>query len=200
VLEAITSLLIATTLLLGSPGPVPLALAASSGAFGVRQSIPFLIGVLSGLAVAISLGSAGILALFAAYPGSRLVVGILGALYICYVAFKIASAPILSAQEKRDGLAPTFRDGFMLNLLNPKAYAAFVALFSKFMLPLSSDLTSAAATALVIFCVAIAVDGVWLALGKVLTPVFESANYGRPIRVGFGLMMVIAVFLAFRST
>ncbi len=198
--EAIGSLVVATAALLGSPGPVPIALAATGGSYGFRQGVPFLIGVLAGLAVAICLGSVGILALFSSYPSSRLIVGVLGALYICYVAIKIATAPIVATGAEDGAVPPTFRDGFILNLLNPKAYAAFVALFSQFLLPLSSNLASTVATAIVAFSIAIVVDVIWLAVGKALTPVFESERFGRGVRVGFALMMVVAVLLAFRSS
>ena len=94
--EAFISLIVATTLLLGSPGPVPLALAATGAVFGFRAGLPFLIGILAGLAVAITLGSAGLAALFETAPSSRIFVQAIGAVYIGYVAVKIATAPTLT--------------------------------------------------------------------------------------------------------
>lgn len=41
-LESIVSLIAATGLLLGSPGPAPLALAATGATFGIRRGAPFL--------------------------------------------------------------------------------------------------------------------------------------------------------------
>ena len=195
-LEALGMLILATALLLGSPGPVPLALAAVGAVFGSARGVPFLLGILSGLAVAITLGSLGINALFNAFPQARFVVSALGGAYICYIAFKIASAPIVSADKARGAEPPTFRDGFIMNLLNPKAYAAFVALFSQFLLPLDGGTTSAAATAAVAFAVAIIVDVMWLVLGGLLAPVFESPRFARPVRIAFGAMMVTAVLIA----
>ena len=198
-LEALTSLVIATALLLGSPGPAPLALAATGAVFGFRGGMPFLFGILSGLAVAMVLGSAGIAVLFEAAPSSRFFVQICGGLYICYVALKIATAPVLAAQDNLSESAPLFRDGFILNLLNPKAYAAFLALFSQFLLPLSNNLASTTATAVVVYGVAIIVDVVWMALGGLLRPIFEAPKLARITRVTFGLLMVIAVIIAFVS-
>ena len=196
-IEALGSLTLATALLLGSPGPVPLALAATGATYGIRRGIAFLVGILTGLAVAITLGSIGIATLFNTFPPSRYLVGVAGALYICYIAIKIATAPILTEQDELEAQAPTFRDGFILNILNPKAYAAFVALFSQFLLPFSTELISTAVTALVAFGVAILVDGAWLILGGVLTPLFRSPLLARPIRVLFGVVMVAAVIFAF---
>ena len=196
-LEAIIALVVATTFLLGSPGPVPLALAAVGAVFGFRAGVPFLIGILVGLAVAISLGSAGLAVLFETVPSSRIVVQTIGALYICYIAFKIATAPILTANDAKNESIPRFRDGLILNLLNPKAYAAFLALFSQFLLPFSSSFMKTTATAVVAFVVAIIVDTIWLALGSAFRPVFESPKLARPVRVTFGVLMVIAVAAVF---
>lgn len=198
-IEAFVSLVVATTLLLGSPGPVPIALAATGAVFGFRAGIPFLIGILSGLAVAISLGSAGLAVLFESAPLSRIVVQICGASYICYIAFKIATAPILTSRDSTSESLPKFRDGFILNLLNPKAYAAFIALFSQFLLPLSSNFAKTATTAVVVFSVAIVVDTIWLAMGGALRPVFESPKFARPVRAVFGALMVVAVLTMFPS-
>lgn len=86
-----------------SPSP---AFAATGAVFGFRGGTPFLIGILSGLAVAIVLGSVGITALFAAFPSSRLVAQICGGLYIFYLAWKIATAPVLSTQGNQSVSAP----------------------------------------------------------------------------------------------
>ena len=59
--------------------------------------------------------------------------------YICYLVWKIATAPVLDIQSASPGDSPGLRDGFILNLINPKAYAAFLSLFSQFLLlPLMS--------------------------------------------------------------
>lgn len=197
-LDALGSLLLAATLLLGSPGPATISLAATGAVFGIRGGLPFLWGILSGVAVVMVLGAAGVVALFSAYPSSRLTVSIIGALYICYVAFKIASAPLLSRNHDADVLAPTFRDGFILNLLNVKAYAAFVALFSQFALPFSTTFVSTLMTAVVAFAVVTIVDAIWLVIGRFLTPVFESPTFARPTRILFGLLVVLSLILTLR--
>jgi len=44
--ESVLALIIATSVLLGSPGPAPLALAATSATFGIKNSLPFYFGIL----------------------------------------------------------------------------------------------------------------------------------------------------------
>ncbi|WNZ56606.1 LysE family translocator [Microbulbifer sp. MKSA007] len=196
-LEALFSLIAATALLLGSPGPAPLALAASGATFGVRKSSGFLIGILLGLSVAIVGATAGIAALLAAWPEARLAVQLCGALYIGYIAIKIATAPVLEQGESATAQPPSLLDGFIFNLLNPKAYAAFLAIFSQFLLPIEESGLSYLATGLVCLLVAAAVDFIWLCLGGSLRPVFHKPRQARIIRVSFAVLMVAAVLAVF---
>ncbi len=128
-IEALLTLLSTTALLLGSPGPAPLALAATGATFGYKKSIPFLLGILSGLAVAIFCASIGLATLFVTFPTMKLICQLAGAGYILFIAYKIATAPTSIADAPIN--PPNFKDGFILNLLNPKAYAAFLAIFSQ---------------------------------------------------------------------
>lgn len=49
---------------------------------------------------------------------------------------------------------------------------------------------------MLIFAVATIVDVIWLALGGVLRPVFESPKSARVMRVMFAILMVLAVIVA----
>lgn len=191
--ESLVSLVVATALLLGSPGPAPLALAATGATYGVKKGAPFLVGILCGLAIAIVGASVGIATLFNAFPGVKVTVQVMGALYIVYVAQKIARAPVLNTGVASPEIPPRLIDGFILNLLNPKAYAAFLALFSQFLLPSHSEFSSFLITGIVCFLVAVLVDVAWLVLGSALRPVFETPRSARVMRVSFAVLMVAAV-------
>ncbi len=196
-IDALVSLIIASFLLLGSPGPTPLALAAVGAAFGFRDGTPFLFGILVGLAAVVSLGAAGMSAFFEAFPNSRFFVQLCGGLYICYIAFKVAIAPVSAGEQALAGAAPSFKDGVIFNLLNPKAYAVLLALYSQFGLPFQNEAIATFATGLVVYATGIVIDVVWLSLGGVLRPVFSAPLAARIVRVFFALAMVAAVIYTF---
>ena len=193
-LEAWISLVLTSLLLLGSPGPAPLALAAVGATAGVRKGIPFLLGILSGLAVAIIFAAVGLATLFDHYPYAKLICEVLGALYILFVAYKIASAPPLNNSD--DVALPDYKDGFILNLLNPKAYAAFLAVFAQFLLPYNSEVTSYLFTGIGCFLVATIVDAVWLVAGGLMRPYLGDPKKLRLIRITFAVTMVVMVMYA----
>ena len=193
--EPVISLIVATGLLLGSPGPAPLALAATGATYGIRKGIPFLIGILFGLSFAIVGASVGLAALFSAFPNLQIVCQLIGAAYIVYIAYKIATAPTISNDISH--CAPQFKDGFILNLLNPKAYAAFLAIFTQFLLPFSDIWLSYTATGLTCLFVATVVDILWLCFGGLLKPIFKHPLHARVVRITFAVLMISAVIYAF---
>ena len=190
--EELITLISIVALLLGSPGPAPLALAAVGASFGVKKGTPFLLGILSGLTVALIGAAFGLYALFVLHPAAKIIVQIAGGLYILYVAIKIATAPVAITGEAQSKI-PSFADGFILNLLNPKAYAAFFAIFSQFLLPIENRALAFFVTGAVCMLVAIVVDGIWLVLGGVIRPVFSNPVQARLLRIAFAVLMVVAV-------
>lgn len=191
--EALASLILTTTLLLGSPGPATLALAATGATSGFRRGTPFLFGILCGLSVAIVGAAIGLATLFANFSGIRIAAQVLGALYIVYIAIKIATAPVIDTEDQGRQSAAKFRDGFILNLLNVKAYAAFLAIFSQFLLPFEQALTAYFFTGVVCILVATVVDIIWLWLGSAISPLFSQPRAARVLRIIFAILMVAAV-------
>lgn len=190
--EALLTLITAVALLLGSPGPAPLALAAVGASYGVRRGLPFLFGLVIGLVVVMIGAIIGLATLLSIYPTAKIVLQIIGGFYILYVAFKVASAPIVE-DSMIQAKAPSFTDGLILNLLNPKAYAALFAIFSQFTLPMESNELSLFSTGVVCIVVVIVVDGVWLALGGVIKPIFKKPVQARILRITFAILMIITV-------
>lgn len=192
--ESLIALISALLLLLGTPGPATLGLAAIGATFGVRGGLSFLGGILVGLCITIAGAAAGLAALLAAYPSLRITLQFIGGAYVCYLAYKIATAPVANNPANIDpGKAPRFRDGVILNVLNPKAYASLLAIFTSFLLPLEPSQLALATTAIVCLAVGIVVDIAWLAFGNAIAPLFRRPRAARALRINFAVLMVAAV-------
>ncbi len=190
--EAIFALVVASGLLLGSPGPATLSLAAVGGSWGVSRGLPYLAGLLLGLLCAMAGAVFGVAAVFVQWPQIRWLVQLLGAAYLVYIAVRIATAPVLAAGASAQRPVPSLRDGLILNLLNPKAYAAFFVLFSQFLLPFENLRIGYVVTACIVFAAGVAVDTAWLAIGSTIRPIFTHPHSARATRVIFGLAIVAA--------
>ena len=189
--EALITLIIATSVLLGSPGPATLSLAAVGATFGVSKGLPYLTGILLGLLFAMAGAIFGVATIFTRWPEAKLITQLLGAAYLLYVSYRIATAPVLVAGDDEQTKIPGLRDGFILNLLNPKAYAAFFVLFSQFLIPISGIAIQYTLTYIVIFVVAVIVDSIWLVIGSGIRSIFANETWARAVRVLFALSIVI---------
>ena len=198
IMESLVALTMISVALLGSPGPVPIALAGAGASFGVRKGIPFLIGIIFGLSFVVIASVAGITALISKSEIIANTLFIFSISYLGYVAWKIANSPINSTTEKTR--IPTGRDGFILNLTNPKAYAAITAILSSFSLSIEPLSLALVTTGGVILAVALFVDTFWLIAGSALSPLFSNARFGRPLRILFALTMIIVVAFSVWST
>ena len=177
-----------------------MSLAAVGASVGFTNGIPYLAGILAGLVCAMGGAVLGVAAIFVQWPQARLVVQIVGAIYLAYVSYKIAFAPINTSGSSETDKLPNFRDGLILNVLNPKLYAGFFVLFSQFLLPIDAALLQYLATGGVMLLIAIAVDAIWLAAGSSIQAVFAHPRFARPIRILFGASIIIATIWALRPT
>ena len=105
-----------------TPGPNNLMLMASGANFGMRRTVPHLLGVSTGFGVMATLIGLGLIGLFDAVPGSYLALKLASVAYMLWLAWKIAhaAAPIADAGG---GRPLTFLQAAAFQWVNPKAWA-----------------------------------------------------------------------------
>jgi threonine/homoserine/homoserine lactone efflux protein len=194
-MENLPSFILAGIALTGSPGPNTLGLAGASAAYGLRGSLMLLGGAIVGVYAVILATATGLTGLVLAQPGVAPVVSAAAALYMLYLAYRIATAP--PAVKAADGSAPGFGFGLFLGLGNPKAYAAMAALYSGFTLVANDPVADAVAKTAVLAPMIVAVDVVWLLVGSALTRASQRPAVHRAINVAFAVLLVASVALTF---
>ena len=196
-LDPLVALMAATALLLGSPGPVPVALAATGTSFGVRKSTPFLLGIISGLALVLCATLFGLSILLKQLPAVTVTLQILSCVYLLYIAYKIGTAS--SSIQRRAENVPGYKTGVIFNIINPKAYAAMLTLLSQPQLASDGSTSMLLIASVCILVVGLLVDTLWLVLGSALQPIFNKGHQQRVIRMIFAfLISFIALYGLFR--
>lgn len=191
-LETLAPFLFTAFALAGSPGPNTLSLAAVGAAFGRADGLRYMIGLCFGMALVIAITASGISGLLLAIPGAAPVVTIVAAAYFIYLAYRIATAPVL--KEVPDATkAPRWYEGVMLSLVNPKAYASMAALFSGFILVGGMVLLDTALKAALAILVILVVNTAWLHAGAALTPFLRDPRIGRRINIAFAIALLLSV-------
>ncbi len=125
----LAALLLASTVVMGSPGPSTISLTAVGASFGIRRSLPYAAGLIAGTVAVLLAVAAGVVALVTSIPHGAVALGVLSAAYILYLAVKIATAPPLGGRAG-SATAPGFLGGLGLAIANPKAYVAIAAIFA----------------------------------------------------------------------
>ncbi len=188
-------LLLAAFPLMGSPGPATLSLAATGSTFGLQRSLPYLGGIVAGTTGVLLMIAAGIGTVLFAIPGLAPVIVVLAACYILYLAYRIATAPVL-AEAQRDRPAPSLLGGFLLAIANPKAFAAIGAVFAGIVVVPGQPVADAAWKIGVLFGVILVVNTAWLMLGASFSRLLRHPRAGRAANIAFAVLLVISVAAA----
>lgn len=190
--EAVLLLWMAAFPLMGSPGPATLSLAAIGAAFGARRGIGYLMGIILGtLAVALLVAS-GVTGLILTVPALVWAVSILAAAYILYLAYRIATAPVMTEQDA-DVKAPALSSGFLLAIANPKAFAAIGAIYSGHTVTPEDLGRDALIKVLALVLVIVVVNSAWLVFGSAFAAVLRDPRRGRIANVIFAILLVGSV-------
>lgn len=183
---------IAGLALSGSPGPNTLSLAATGAAFGARRGVVYMVGLIVGMIGVMTISATGLAGLVLAVPGATPVIAVAAGVYFIYLAFRIATAPPL-ADDAGERQEPRLLAGVLLSLVNPKAYAAMVALFSGFQLIAGSLALDAVVKGAVEMAILVAVNIAWLQAGAALTRFLRSPRMNRAINIAFAAALLISV-------
>ncbi|MBX2869550.1 MAG: LysE family transporter [Acidiferrobacterales bacterium] len=184
--------------LMGSPGPATLSLAALGSAYGIKKSVSYYVGIVLGTTGVLIMIAMGLTGLLLAQPKLALVVTIAAAVYILYLAFRIATAPVGKKIDDNTS-PPAFSSGFVLAIANPKAFAAIGAVYSGNIIIEGNMLADALAKIGLLIVVIVLVNYLWLVGGSLFSSVLSNPRSSRIVNVLFALLLVASVGLALVS-
>ena len=193
--ENLALLLLAAFPLMGSPGPATVSLAATGSVFGVVRSLWYLAGIIFGSLAVLLMIAIGITGILFAIPGVLPALTAVALCYILYLAYKIATAPILSQNVKNE-TAPSIIGGLLLAIANPKAFAAFGAVYASVVIVPEQPALDAATKLATLLGVIVIVTTSWLVLGAFLARILRHPRTGRVINLLFAILLVLSVAMA----
>jgi threonine/homoserine/homoserine lactone efflux protein len=169
-----------------TPGPNNMMLASSGASYGVRRTLPHLLGVTVGFPVMILLVGLGLASILLASPRLQLVMKIVSCAYLLWLAVQIGrSRPTGDAAS---GKPMTFLAAAAFQWINPKAWLYAVGAISAY--------TSGSGTQLYTQVVIIALLNIAVSLGSTTTWTAFGAGIRRFLRTPgtlrlFNLLMAL---------
>ena len=135
-LEILTQFLIASILLTLSPGPDILYVLVTGLSRGVKSGLLLSFGLVSGILVHTSLVTFGVSAIIKSSEILFFGIKLAGAIYLLYLAYKTYNQPAkISIEPSQTNQKSTnlFKQGFLMNVLNPKVTLFFMAFLPQFL-------------------------------------------------------------------
>jgi threonine/homoserine/homoserine lactone efflux protein len=169
-----------------SPGPVNMIILSSGVDYGAKKTLPYVSGATIGFTLLLLFVGLFFGKFIETYPFLLSFLSIVGALYITYMGYKIASSHPEINVEKRN--IPKFYEGFLLQWLNPKAWIACVSGVAIFSSPegYGSFLTFAS----IYFIVCYASLAIWAFLGEKVSVLLKSRLRLRLFNLSTGLLLI----------
>ncbi|WP_299522852.1 LysE family translocator [uncultured Lutibacter sp.] len=134
--EIILSFIGASMLLTLMPGPDIIYVLVQSVTNGKKYGIATSFGLVSGIIIHTSLVAFGVSAILKQSESLFFSIKLFGALYLLYLAYQTYASNeevLLNAKAEKKGLLKLFKQGFIMNVLNPKVSIFFLAFFPGFL-------------------------------------------------------------------
>ena len=173
-----------------TPGPNNAVASYSGFNFGIKKTIPLIMGVWLGYTVLVIFINFVLISTFIKYPLIQEVIRILGTLFLIYLAYKISFSEPSKEGKKINPVK--FIDTFIFQFLNPKGVMAAITLISNFVL--EDDYLNSSLTVIVV-CSLTALTSItaWAFLGKFLRNFATNNNFIKRFNYAMSLLLIACI-------
>jgi threonine/homoserine/homoserine lactone efflux protein len=179
-----------------TPGPNNSMLMASGLNYGTRRSLPHYFGIILGFPAMILAVGLGIAQVFDLYPSLHTALKIVGACYLTYLAYRIASAPV-SSDAVRAGKPLTFLQAAAFQWVNPKAWVMAVGAIVTYTSIGNDYLGEVIAITALFFVIGAPCIWLWLWLGASLQRILRSPQAIRIFNRSMAALLIASLFPVF---
>lgn len=180
-----------------TPGPNNTMLLASGANHGFRRTVPHIAGISLGCMAMLLLVGLGLGQAFAAAPWLYGVLRWVGAAYLLWLAWKIATAG--AVKDGAGGGRPlTFWQAAAFQWVNPKAWVMVVGAVSAYA-PRDDFGRSVAVLAVLLGLVNVPSVCVWAGFGTALRPWLSHPGRVRAFNIGMALLLVLSLLPMLRG-
>jgi threonine/homoserine/homoserine lactone efflux protein len=176
-----------------TPGPNNILLWASGATFGLRRTVPHVLGTAVGLGAMALAAAAGIAALLAAVPALGVAMRIAGSAYLLFLAWQIARSGTLAAGEASRPLS--IPEAAAFQLVNPKAWIFALGAVTTFRPPELGEVVGSLAIAAVMMAVILPAAGLWAAFGDALGSLLHRERTRRVVNLVLAALVVATIVL-----
>jgi threonine/homoserine/homoserine lactone efflux protein len=175
-----------------TPGPNNVLLAASGVNFGFMRTMPHIWGVTVGFDVLLIAGAVGVGFLFHAFPALHTVIKIGGAIYMLYLAWKVATAHQGGAEDEAPAKPFTFMQAAAFQWINPKALIAVIGGIALYVRP-GHEWIDFPVMLVVMTVATIGAVSLWTGFGVALRRFLRDPKRARIFNISMALLLVVSI-------
>ena len=178
-----------------TPGPNNILGSYSGFNFGIRKSLPLILGVTFGYTSLLITLSAGLIIVFKNYPFLQDILKILGSLFLIYLAYKISFKNKLETKEIKNPVK--FLNTFFFQYINPKGVIIAIICISTFVESGSNYLFHTMVVVIVSFIVSAASISSWCLLGKFLRRFATNKKFIQVFNYIMSFFLIVCVIIIY---
>lgn len=176
-----------------TPGPNNTMLLASGVNFGALRTIPHALGVSIGFMLMVLGVGFGLGEVFKAWPVLYTVLRYVGAAYLLYLAYKIATSGPISANGKSTAQPMTFLGAAAFQWVNPKAWVMAVGAITTYT-PAQGYVVNVIVIAAVFALVNLPSVGIWVMFGSALRNLLQNPRWLMLFNILMAVLLVISLY------
>ncbi len=174
-----------------TPGPNNLMLMASGANFGLRRTVPHVLGVTGGFVLMVVLVGMGVSRVFETYPAAHGMLQVVSVLYLLWLAWKIATAAPPRAGSG-DARPLTFLQAASFQWVNPKAWT--MALSAVTVYAPGHSLPAITLTALMFGAINLPSCSGWIMLGRQMSRLLTSRVRLRAFNAVMAILLLASLW------
>ena len=173
-----------------TPGPNNAVASYSAFNFGIRKTLPIILGVGLGYTTLVILLIFFLISVFQKYPFLQEIIRILGSIFLIYLAYKISFSKDKSKSSTENPIK--FFETYFFQFINPKGVIAAITLISKFVTQ-ENFINSSISVIIVCSVTAFLSITSWTLFGKFLRKFATNNEFIKRFNYAMSIILVVCV-------
>lgn len=176
-----------------SPGPVNIIATGAGARYGARGALPHVLGATISYTLIVLLAGLMLNEMAHWLPQISLLMQVAGAIFLLWIAWKIATAPTQNLEGEQYASPPGFMGGVLCQTLNPKAWLVSMSGISLFVSHQASSGLLLMVFCLVSFAMCFLGVGCWALLGQMIRRLLSSTERQVMFNRVMALLLIISM-------
>jgi len=175
-----------------TPGPNNFVAFYSGFNFGIKKTLPHIMGVTLGFPFLLLCLALGLIIVFKLYPLIQEILKYLGTLFLIYLAYKISFSGSTN-QENKNKKPVKFIETFIFQFLNPKGVIASIIVVSTYIDPGKNFINYTTQIIILALLVSVTSITLWTFMGKFLRKFATNQKYINYFNYAMSLLLLLSI-------